>query len=891
MSQILEDYLQRHVFYLGNAAKRLGPLIPGVGPLAAGAAATANRIGFRARARLPRESRLARRRRQLARVVDYLAAELVARALAGGPGHAAGNSNRLASARGEAEGLFVRRNEFPDTLRQTILRLPNCFRSFDQQPEDCRRLVERFSDRWPDRRRQLVVVGLRTSGNYLAPLVSSFLVATGYERVAETLTIRPGRLLDARSLHALTDVAAAGGLILVVDDPPRTGAQLTQALDELQAVGMPPTSLVLVLQLFGSVDSLPRSLTPYDAVLMPWEEWAIHEQVTSEALERDLGELMQKPVLVESVTKRPSQRGHVRAVISVRIGNDSRSTKAEAVCAEGVGLGYFGRHPLSVAHALPDSFPPVYGLRQGLLFRGWLSEEMRVSPARLVEQNDSVAGQIAEYVRLRNRALPLDEDVSLRIVGRETAWERGGDMLGQAFGRSRDAVRPLTRAAARRLFQVDRPSVLDGATQPWNWFTDPGADGDRFLKVGVDTHAFSNEGIPSCDPILDLARAAATAEAAGVAGIEDRLRERYEAGDGSPFGDERWLLYRLAHHLDDYRAVLRQVAAEPRSADDTFERLLALERTMASIHQRYIADLFLSDLVPQRSGPLCAIDIDGVLETRWLSFPALAPAGAQALRTLNRHGYRVILVTGRSLPEVRERCASYRLTGGVAEYGAALHDQLSANESSLLAEADRGALAALERALRERPGVYVDPAHLHSVRAHTLNAEGQRTALEPDAIDAALAARGVDGRVRVVQGDLQTDFISSTVDKGVGVRALTRALGGSDDHHPLLALGVGDTASDLPFLALAERAVAPANAAVELHGKVRIARRPYQAGLLEAVSGVVGHGPAGCDHCRPPRPASRDAKLFLTALAALNGGKLGKVIQAVALAALLGAGA
>jgi hypothetical protein len=156
--------------------------------------------------------------------------------------------------------------------------------------------------------------------------------------------------------------------------------------------------------------------------------------------------------------------------------------------------------------------------------------------------------------------------------------------------------------------------------------------------------------------------------------------------------------------------------------------------------------------------------------------------------------------------------------------------------------------------------------------------------------DAALAAPGVEGRLRYVQGDLETDFISSTVDKGVGVRALIRELGGSDADHPLLALGVGDTASDLPFLVLAERAVAPANAAAELRGKVRIVRGPYQSGLLDAVSGLVGHGPAGCNLCRPPRPPSRDAKLFLTAVAALNGGKLRKVRQALALAALLSAG-
>jgi hydroxymethylpyrimidine pyrophosphatase-like HAD family hydrolase len=493
--------------------------------------------------------------------------------------------------------------------------------------------------------------------------------------------------------------------------------------------------------------------------------------------------------------------------------------------------------------------------------------------------------QISRYVRLRNRALPLEEDVSLRLAGRDAAWERAGDMLGQAFGRARQAMRPLTRTAARRLFEVDRPSVLDGATRPWNWFAP--VDNAQLLKVAIDTHAFSNEGIPSCDPILDLAGAAAAAEAAGVAETEARLREHYEAEIGNRFGDERWLLYRLVHHLDDYGSLLQDVAAGSRSADDTFPRLLALERTMASIHQHYIADRYLSDLVPRGTGPVCAIDIDGVLETRWLAFPALAPAGAAALRTLNRHGYRVILVTGRSLAEVRERCATYRLTGGVAEYGGALRDQLTGNESSLVPEAERAALAALESALRQRPAVYLDPAYLNSVRAHTVDGAGQRLALGPDVIEAALATAGVDGLLRVVQGDLQTDFIGSSVDKGVGVRALIRELGGNDDQHPLLALGVGDTASDLPFLALAERAVGPANAAAELHGTVRIARRSYQSGLLEAVSGLVGHGPAGCDLCRPPRPPSADAKLFLTALAGLNGGKLAKVRQALALALVL----
>jgi len=844
-----------------------------------------------------------RRRRELVRLVEGLSTQLVARARADGPCDADDSFSGLATARVEAERVFLPRKRFPAKLRRSILRLPNCFRSFDQQPDDSRRLVERFSDGWPDTARPLVVVGLRTSGSYLAPLVSAFFVAAGYEHVADTLTIRPGQPVDAWSLGELENVVGRGGLVIVVDDPPRTGAQLKQALGDLQAVGVPAASLVLLLQLFGSADSLPPGLSSYAAVLLPWEEWAIHERLTADALECALGELVEgrtvvlsdggstrvKEVRVEGVTELPCERGHARAVLSGHLGGDPRVSTAQSICAEGVGLGYFGRHALAVAQALPDSLPPVYGLHRGLLFRAWLPEETRVSPGRLAGETDAIAKQIARYVQLRNHALPLDEDVSLRVVGRDAAWELVADMLGQAFGRARQVVRPLSRRTARRIVRVDRPSVLDGATQPWNWFADPRAVSDRLVKVGVDTRAFSNDGIPSCDPILDLACAAAAAEAAGVDETDDRLREHYEAGTGKPFGDERWLLYRLAYHLADYRSLLREVVREPRAAEETFARLLALERTMAFVYQRYVAGHYFFELAPQSSGPWCAIDIDGVLETRWLAFPALPPAGAMALRALNRHGYRVLLVTGRSLPEVRERCGAYRLPGGVAEYGAALYDHLSSSESSLLGDADRAALAALEEALLEWPGAYVDRAYRHSVRAHTVNAAGHRAALESEAIEAALATPGVGGHVRAVQGDLQTDFINSTVDKGVGVRALIREFGESDAHHPLLALGVGDTASDLPFLALAEHAVAPANAAAELDGKVRRVRRPYQSGLVDAVSGLIGHRPGDCNVCRAPRPPSRDARLFLTALAALNGGKLGKARQAIELAALLAA--
>ena len=702
-------------------------------------------------------------------------------------------------------------------------------------------MVERFSARWPDRAQPLLVLGLRTSGSYLAPLVASYLAAEGYADVNAT-TVRPGFLLSGEEALTLTTIAQAGGLALVVDDPPRTGVQLAETIADLYERGFARDSIVPMLPLFGPSDSLPEIVRSHAGIYLPWDEWTVHELFGADALKRTLGELLVGrtisltngtelcvgEVRVEDTAVGAPRRGHGRVVFTARFVDHASGREAvETICAEGVGLGYFGRHALVIAEALRGSVPAVLGFRNGLLFRTWLPAEARVSGTRLSQNPDAVAEEIAQYVERRSRSLQIGEDVTLRIIGRDAAWELVADMLGRTFGRAKPFLRPLMRRVAQRLVRVEHASVTDGDTAPWNWFGEPGETYRGLLKVNFNTRAFSNVGFASCDPILDLAGAAAGGEAVGVSELEKTLLHRYESLTGEMIGDERWLLYRLLHHLTDYRALLQQAAADPDAGHDLFECLLAREQTMADIHQRYIAAHYFADLASPESGPLCAIDIDGVLETRWLAFPALAPAGALALRALNRHGYRVLLASGRSLSEVRSRCRAYRLAGGVAEYGSAIYDSQTAVARSLLTDDDQAGLAALRTSLAELPAAYLDPAYRHSVRVHTLNAAGERASLAPKAVAAALAGPGVGARVRVVQGDLQTDFVGVSVDKARGVRALVAELGDTAEagQRPL-AFAIGDTVSDLPLLELARFAVAPANAEKQLHGRVQLMSAP-----------------------------------------------------------------
>ena len=99
-----------------------------------------------------------------------------------------------------------------------------------------------------------------------------------------------------------------------------------------------------------------------------------------------------------------------------------------------------------------------------------------------------------------------------------------------------------------------------------------------------------------------------------------------------------------------------------------------------------------------------------------------------------------------------------------------------------------------------------------------------------------------------------------------------------------VALAVGDSAADLPMLALAQRACTPAGTDPELRGHARRMRRPHQAGLLQAVDSLVGHGPRRCPTCALPRPAG-GAAVLAASLRAKDATRAGKVTQLVRLLA------
>jgi len=899
MNQIVEDYLHPDSFLLGRAAKYLTQLGAPPGLFAARIAQGLSAVIARLHAYQPETRRVMRWQTDWAAFTQQLA-NLVADATG-----ARADTQRVvpkAELVQSGEALVAQSKHFPPRLLDAILRLPSCFRGFDQQPADLERMVREFSQRFPDRRKPLVVVGIRTSGSYLAPLLAAFLQANDYPDV-RVMTLRPERRLFAAERALLQRAIQQDGLVLVTDDPPVTGSAMYKSLKELERLGVPGRAIVLLLQLFGVRDTMPRLLQQYVSVLVPWDEWHIHAQLAPRAIQAALTGLVSETrflgkktgfsetikVQVTEVERLPlpprkSPRSHVHALYRARL-VDSRTGAQwdQRVFVKGVGLGYFGAYSLAVAEKLHDFLPTIYGLHAGLFYQAWLPEERRVT-AIAPGQAHALAAPIAAYVAARHRALALDEDIGARLFGESPAWEVASNLLSRVYGSAWPFMRILVvDPIVKHLLRVEHPSVVDGRMPLSHWFVDDAGAG--LLKTDFDEGTFSNAvELTSYDSVFELASLVAHCDLAGatpdqVDELARHLRATYTRLARAPVDAERWLLYQLVHLWDVQHTDSQQANR--------------VRRASARAMQRYFAEVFFRDL-PLNQHPstrsaqdaaLCAIDIDGVLEASLLGFPGLTPTGALTLRALATHGYRPVLATGRCLDEVRERCHAYRLAGGVAEYGAVVYNRQAERVVSLLSERDRADLDRLRSVLSRIEGVFLDDEYRYAVRGYRYDPTGRRRSLDLGTITAALADAGMLERIRPIVGQAQTDFMVIGIDKGAGLRVLAQDLGVDDranDAKPL-AFAVGDASPDLPMFELAACACAPANAdAAVRNAGVKVMSRPYQRGLAQAAALLLGHFPGSCALCRVP-PLSADAHLLNDLLAAPEVGRWGRLGKAILL--------
>src|ERR1700704_2190599 len=99
----------------------------------------------------------------------------------------------------------------------------------------------------------------------------------------------------------------------------------------------------------------------------------------------------------------------------------------------------------------------------------------------------------------------------------------------------------------------------------------------------------------------------------------------------------------------------------------------------------------------------------------------------------------------------------------------------------------------------------------------------------------------------------------------------------------ILALAIGDTVTDLPFLSLARLAAAPGHVEDRMRrAGVTVLRRKYQAGMAQAVAQLLGHSPGGCAACQ--WRGSSESRLLLSIIGAQERGHWSMLTAAYSLA-------
>ena len=837
VDQILEDALHPDLGMLGKISRQLDARVGGTfGRLAASITASSRTGIWALHSRSLSVSALFRYRQQVAQLVTDLAGAAVRQGEDAATGAPADLLQRVARLRDELAGLPVR-------VRRDPARLPSGFRNLDQSPHDVKALVDLALRRWPEAQQPFLVVGVRTTGSYLAPLAAACLEQAGRPHV-RWMTLRPGQRWLPNERRAIRWATRSHAITFLLDDPPNSWGTMRKAALELRSMGLDPSAVALLVQGVPGAAPPPDVLGSHPVITLPWDQWHIQSRLAPEVVQQTLQRLVGGDTAIGAVTCQPSDRGdgarkHVRALYEVEFTSQGGQRQHRLITAEGVGLGYFGTHSLAVGAPLQAYLPRIYGVVDGLLYRDWLPEARRLGEAPA----GAATEQIVEYVRAHARAHRVADDVSLRARGRHTLRRWAGRYLARPFGRAEVFFWPVAEAAARALLHVDVPSVVDGNTALPNWFGGDLPD-TRLKKVGFAQRAFSGYELFCYDAVFDLAGVAASCESKE---IDRRLRDLYAAHSGDSVELERWLLYQLAH-LNGFDEDVQ----DPE-----------LERRMSRRFQRYFSDVLLRDISIPRTGALCAIDIDGVLEVAPLGVTTANETAVRALRALNCHGYRVVLATGRSVGEVRDRCVHYRLAGGVAEYGAAIYETSGDRVRELLTTEERERLSRLRVALEHVPGVLLDGAYRFAVRAYRLNTNGRRRALRTDQVAAVLEQISND-RIRAIHGEGQTDFVVDRVTKATGLRALASDLGVSEISRDRLALAVGDTVSDVPVLRLARLGFAPANADREVRAAgVATSRYAHQAGLEDGVAHLLGHRPGSCATCAGPDLSPRAQLLLL----------------------------
>lgn len=779
-------------------------------------------------------------------------------------GHAAEMPLLVESAQNLAKTFRLR---LPLGLRGQQLSVPTPFRRLDLTHFDVLTLGNKCIERFPDQASPLLLIGLRTSGSYFAPLLQALFKSKGYVNVS-LVTLEPNKGPGRWESKELRRYAERGYTALIVDDPPQTAGAVFAAFEIARRAGFASDRLRAVVPTHLARNDWFRPLQDDLLISHGPEQWHKRTLLESQFAERLLSEYYGS-VGFTRVTVAESRRTEkfnaslqntfsddrgvrLKQVFEVHLEAASGGRETRFVLAKSVGWGWLGYHAFLAARQLADYIPPILGLRDGILYMEWMPQ------AEIGQANDDRNEQIkryADYVAARVRRLSVKTTVSGKYQQRH---ENGIRILSKALSRAYGGILAdtLMRARLAKILRSQAcpfPTLIDGNMQPAEWIQGPMG----LLKTDFEHHGMGKTALNVVDPAYDLADTILNFELS-----EDEEREllrRYVQQCGDADVEERLFLFKLLagiwsmYQAQDNLFGKACTAERQRQFHKQFMRAWNFLTVQAA---RHCGHQLQSRSLPQWHAPLVALDIDGVIDRRLFGFPSTTAAGILAFSALQAQQLSVVVNTARSVSEVKDYCQAYSLSGGIAEHGSYVWDAIARRGKSLISAETMHQLDKLSGRLREMPGVFLDDRHQYSIRAFTYQdkpqgllstlirslrsasiGDGALTPLPPLVIRQLLEELGLD-RLRFHQTAIDTTIVAKDADKGTGLAALRDLVLEPEAQ----TIAVGDHEQDLSMFRIATKAFAPANLRCRRQARLigcKIVRGQYQNGLVEIARAIA----------------------------------------------------
>jgi hydroxymethylpyrimidine pyrophosphatase-like HAD family hydrolase len=787
----------------------------------------------------------------------------------------------------------------PPDLQAKHVGTPTLFRRLDTTHFDILALGQRFVDRFPDRSEAILIVGLRTSGSYLAPLLKAYLKTKGYH-VVVSLTIHPGKGPGRQERQELQHCARQGFTALIVDDSPHTAGTIVLALDTARRAGFPLKKLKALVPTHAAKRDGLKILSDNMVISLEPEQWHKQRLLDPALVERRLAEYFHGPDIigVRLVASEAAagfnarlrslssgDRGaRLKRVYEVHL-DTKKGKEIRYILAKSVGWGWLGYHAFLAGHRLSGFVPPIIGLRDGILYMNWYPQS--VLGNRGTGDRQKLIETFASYVATRARSLALSSPPASgkSIKGHEDGFLLLRKALAGAypwFSGHTLMRRRLERRLSRE--RCPQPTLIDGKMGDAEWIVGP----NGLLKIDYEHHGMGKSQLNTTDPAYDLAE---TILSLALSPEEEReLIRRYVEMTEDLGLEQRLFLNKLLAGLWTMSSAQEHLFCKPQPAE--MQQLLH-EQFMGAWHflteqtARFCGALCQPARDVRWQSPLVALDVDGVLDRRCFGFPSTSGDGIEAVSLLGTHGFCVALNTARSLAEVKAYCQAFGFAGGVAEYGGYMWDAVDQRGQVLISNEARRQLAELRVQLRQIPGVFLDDRHQYSIRAFTYQAKprsilsvivsilrgygvgpGTPTPLPPLVIDHLITKLGLD-RLSIQPTTIDTTIVAKETDKGTGLTALRDWVLHADAE----TIAIGDSQADLPMFRVAQRCFAPAQidcAPQALLLGCQIAQHSYQRGLLDIARHLVHPDGRQCDRCSDVRSLWPRNNLFVDILQAAD---------------------